>query len=102
MSELADIVNAVRELLARQPGFGAKLVRGTATAPKRSRIEAVSVPVQAGRVRLKGDERGVDPAQRELFDELTRFPFGEHDDLADAAAAGAAFLLTRGEPRVWV
>jgi hypothetical protein len=32
---------------------------------------------------------------------MTTFPFGEHDDLLDAAATGAAYLLDRPEPRVW-
>lgn len=39
--------------------------------------------------------------QQELFDELTTFPFGAHDDLLDAAATGAAYLLDRPDPRVW-
>jgi hypothetical protein len=34
--------------------------------------------------------------------ELTSYPFGDHDDLADAAAMGSAELLARGEPRVWI
>ena len=29
------------------------------------------------------------------------FPFGEHDDLLDAAATGTAYLLDRPEPRVF-
>jgi hypothetical protein len=32
---------------------------------------------------------------------MTTFPFGEHDDLLDAAATGTAHLLDRREPRVW-
>lgn len=39
--------------------------------------------------------------QQELFDELTTFPFGAHDDLLDAAATGAAYLLDQPDPRVW-
>ena len=36
-----------------------------------------------------------------LFDEVTKFPVGEHDDLRDAAATGIAWLLDWPEPRVW-
>ena len=39
--------------------------------------------------------------RRAFFDEMTAFPFGEHDDLLDAAATGTAYLLERPEPRVW-
>ena len=30
---------------------------------------------------------------------MITFPFGEHDDLLDAAAMGTAYLLNRREPR---
>ena len=43
----------------------------------------------------------VDAAQQGLFDEMTTFPLGEHDDLLDAAASGTAYLLERPEPRMW-
>ena len=32
---------------------------------------------------------------------MITFPFGEHDDLVDAAATGTAYLLDRREPRMW-
>ena len=32
---------------------------------------------------------------------LKSFPFGEHDDLLDAAATGTAYLLDRAQARVW-
>jgi phage terminase large subunit-like protein len=47
---------------------------------------------------VKGE---VAPEQQELFDEMTTFPFGEHDDLLDAAATGALYLLEHRETRVW-
>ena len=45
--------------------------------------------------------RGTPGSQQALFDEMTSFPFGERDDLLDAAATGTAYLLDRSEPRVW-
>ena len=63
-------------------------------------IPAFSVAVENGSFLLKGAAGGVDPSQQALFDEMTTFPVGEHDDLLDAAATGTAFLLDRREPRV--
>ena len=69
---------------------------------KGTRVAAFSVSVQNGSFRLMGDGRGsVDPSQQALFDEMTTFPVGEHDDLLDAAATGTAFLLNAAEPRVF-
>ena len=65
-------------------------------------MAAFSVPIDNGKFRLKGDgQGGVDWGQRELFEEMTSFPVGEHDDLLDAAAMGTACLLGVGEPRAW-
>ena len=92
----------IRELLVRQARFGPKVKGVTQTKDKGSRVSAFSVPVENGSFRLKGlDASHVDPAQQALFDEMVTFPFGEHDDLLDAAAAGTALLLERPEPRVW-
>jgi hypothetical protein len=35
------------------------------------------------------------------FDGVVTFPSGEHDDLLDAAATGAAYLLNRHERHAW-
>lgn len=86
----------IKDLLARHTAFGGKLKSVTQTANKAARVAAFSVAVENGVFRLKGDD-----SQRDLFEEMTTFPFGEHDDLLDAAATGCAYLLDRREPRVW-
>jgi predicted phage terminase large subunit-like protein len=69
---------------------------------KGTRVAAFSVSVQNGSFRLMGDGRGsVDPSQQALFDEMTTFPVGEHDDLLDAAAMATTYLVGVREPRVW-
>ena len=92
----------IGELLARHARFGGRVLPVTQSRSKAVRTAAFAVPVQNGTVRLKGDRGGVDAGQRELFDEMTTFPFGSHDDLLDAAATGCEHLLGRPDPRVWV
>ena len=91
----------IKDLLARDARFGPKIKGVTQVKDKGSRVAAFSVAVENGAFRLMGDKGIVDVGQRELYDEMTTFPFGEHDDLIDAAATGTAFLLDRREPRVW-
>jgi phage terminase large subunit-like protein len=92
----------IRDLLQRHAGFGPKIKSVTQTRDKMSRAHALSVPVQNGSFRLQGrNARHVIAGQQELLDEMTTFPFGEHDDLLDAAATGAAYQFDRPEPRVW-
>jgi phage terminase large subunit-like protein len=69
---------------------------------KAARVGAFSVLVENGTFRLKGAAGGVDPGQLALFEEMTTFPCGEHDDLLDAAATGAGHLLETREPRAFV
>src|SRR5262249_57936493 len=72
----------VRELLVRQARFGPKVKGVVQTRDKVSRVHAFSVPVENGSFRLKGaGPLHVDPSQQELLDEMTAFPFAEHDDL---------------------
>jgi len=92
----------IRDLLVRHARFGPKIRGVTQIKDKLSRVSAFSVPVENGSFRLRGDGvNQVDPCQQALFDEITTFPFGEHDDLLDAAAFGTAYLLDRPEPRVF-
>jgi phage terminase large subunit-like protein len=92
----------VRDLLQRHARFGPKIRGVVKTCDKMSRALAPSVPVQNGAFRLQGRSASqVHAGQQELFDEMTTFPFGDHDDLLDAAATGTAHLLDRPEPRVW-
>jgi predicted phage terminase large subunit-like protein len=92
----------IADLLMRHASFGPKVKPVPQTRDKASRVHAFSVPVENGSFRLQGAGPGhVHPGQQALFDEMTSFPFGEHDDLLDAAATGTAYLLDRPEPRVW-
>jgi len=92
----------IKDLLVRHARFGPRVKGVSQSADKAARVAAFSVAVENGGFRLQGNATGtVDVGQRELFDEMTTFPFGEHDDLIDAAATGCAYLLDRREPRVW-
>jgi phage terminase large subunit-like protein len=93
----------IADLIIRHAPFGPKIKEVKQSSDKGSRVSSFSVPVENGSFQLKGDgQGGVDPSQKELFDEMTMYPVGEHDDLLDAAATGTAYLLGVPEPRVIV
>ncbi len=81
--------------------FGGKLVKVDQHASKESRVQALSVHVEQARFLLEGAGGIAAPGQQALYDEMTTFPVGEHDDLIDAAAMGVQFLMNRPSPRVW-
>lgn len=88
---------AVKDLLVRHARYGGKVLGVKQTKSKASRFAAFAVPVQTGAFRVAADG-----SQRELIGEMTTAPFGEHDDLLDAAATGTMHLLgQRREPRIW-
>lgn len=91
---------AVRKLLVKYSRFGPKLRGVTQTTDKMARVRAFSLPVENGSFLLKGCDGRPVPEQQALYDEMTAFPVGSHDDLLDAAAFGTAYLLGQGEPRV--
>ena len=67
------------------------------------RLKGLGKPPHPGRLPRSGGEResAVDPGQQALFDEMTTFPVGEHDDLLEAAATETEYLLRRREPQVF-
>jgi predicted phage terminase large subunit-like protein len=92
---------ALFDLMRFNSNFGGKLVKVDQHSSKESRVQALSVHVEQGRFLLEGTGGVVSPGQQALFDEMTAFPVGEHDDLVDAAAMGVEFLMNRPSPRVW-
>jgi hypothetical protein len=74
--------------------------RETRDDPNRLTSVGATTPVAERPVYFQSQR--VHPSQQALFDEMTTFPFGEHDDLLDAAAFGTAHLLGQREPRVFL
>jgi len=91
----------IKDLLVRHTGFGPKIRAVEQTRSKAARVDAFSVSVENGSFLLKGSGGAVDPGQQALYDEMTTFPTGDHDDLLDAAAMGTEYLLGKREPRAW-
>ena len=92
----------IKDLLVRHASFGPRVKGVCQSSDKDARVASFSVAVENGSFRLRGENGEVDAGQRELFEEMTTFPYGDRDDLLDAAATGCAYLLHRREPRVWV
>jgi predicted phage terminase large subunit-like protein len=91
----------IKDLLVRHARFGPKIRAVEQTRSKMARVDAFSVSVENGSFLLKGSGGAVDPGQQALYDEMTTFPAGEHDDLLDAAAMATEYLLGKREPRAW-
>jgi phage terminase large subunit-like protein len=91
----------IKDLFARHAAFGPKLVGVTQTRAKLARFAAFSVRVRSGCFRLAGSSTGLDPSQQDVWTEITSYPFGDSDDLLDAAALGTEEILRYHEPRVW-
>lgn len=91
---------SLADMLRHSASFGGKLLPMTHVAPKADRIRAFGLPVQNGRFLLHGRCGRVSPDQQDLFDEMTTFPLGDHDDLLDAAAMGTAYLMSKPTPRI--
>jgi len=92
----------IRDLMQRHASFGSKVQGIVQTRSKAARAAALSVPIQNGTVKLRGENTFVDGSQRALFEEVTMFPFALHDDLLDALASAVEFLLQRRPQRIWV
>jgi phage terminase large subunit-like protein len=90
----------IKDLFARHAAFGPKLVGVVQTRSKPARFATFSVRVRAGCFRLYGPAEP-DPSQEDLWTEMTSYPFGDSDDLLDAAAFGTEELLRYHEPRIW-
>ncbi len=91
----------IKDLLVRHARFGPRVKGVCQSSDKGARVASFSVAVENGSFRLKGDGADVDAGQRSLFEEMASFPYGDRDDLLDAAATGCAYLLHRREPRFW-
>jgi predicted phage terminase large subunit-like protein len=91
---------AVFDMLRQEPRLAGRLQSHTAVDNKESRLTALGVQFERGRVRLKGRD-AVDADQQELWDELTAFPHGDHDDLADALASALRWFTRHPPIRIW-
>ena len=92
----------IKDLFVRNTDFGARIQSHKQHKQKAFRVTGFGVSVQNGTVKLKGRANGVDGSQQDLFDEITAFPFAEHDDLLDATASGVEHLLGKREQRLWI
>jgi predicted phage terminase large subunit-like protein len=91
----------MRDMLVTSTHFGPKIRGVQQVQSKAARFESLAIAVANGALRLRGHAGAVHPSQRQLWDEMSAFPFAEHDDLLDATATALAYFLRSPPPRVW-
>jgi predicted phage terminase large subunit-like protein len=90
----------IKDMLVRHARFGPRVKGVMQSTDKAARVAGFSVAVENGSFCLKGNGATVDDSQEELFKEMISFPYGDYDDLLDAAATGTSYLLQYREPRI--
>ncbi|MGL4419209.1 MAG: hypothetical protein ACRCZF_00965 [Gemmataceae bacterium] len=87
---------ALGQILASIPSIQTRLVQVHQSKTKQARVNALATFVENGTFRIRL------PEQTLLYQQMTEFPLGEHDDLVDAAATAVLESHRRkAHPRIW-